>query len=87
MTWPDLINGVFEAVGSIALWGNVWAIIKDKQVKGARWQFAVFFTGWGFWNLFYYPHLNQWLSFWGGVSMALANVMWVSLAIWYCQHD
>jgi hypothetical protein len=84
VTTPDLVNGVFEAFGSLGVWGNVLALIKDKQVKGTRWWFAAFFTSWGFWNLYYYPHLGQWLSFWGGASMALANLVWVVLAIKYC---
>jgi hypothetical protein len=37
----------------------------------------------GFWNLFYYPHLDQWLSFAGGVLIVLANTVWIAMAVHY----
>jgi hypothetical protein len=80
---PDLVNGVFEIVGSLAIWGNVRALYLDKMVRGSRWYMMVFFTSWGYWNMFYYPHLNQWLSFAGGCSLAIANTVWTALAAYY----
>lgn len=75
---PDLINGLFEFGGSVAVWLNFAAIIKDRGYAGTRWPMMVFFTAWGFWNLFFYPHLGQLLSFVGGISLTLANcfVVW-----------
>lgn len=80
---PDMINGLFELFGSAMLWTNVRQLHKDKEIKGINWWTVVFFTSWGIWNLFYYPSLNQMWSFYGGISIALANVTWLGMLLWY----
>ena len=77
---PDIINGLFESIGGIMIWLNVLAILKDREVKGINWLTVVFFTSWGYWNLYYYPHLNQWASFLGGLVIVSGNTAW----IYYC---
>lgn len=83
MNLPDLINGSFEMVGGCLLWFNSYRILKDKRLKGVFIFPTIFFTFWGFWNLYYYPHLNQILSFVGGCNVVLANTTWVILALYY----
>ena len=83
MNIPDLINGSYEFLGGIALWNNVYGIWKDKAYAGIRISSMAFFTSWSLWNLYYYPHLNQWISFFGGLSIGLANLVFVSLMIRY----
>jgi len=70
---PDTINAVFEALGSVAVWANVFAIIKDKGYAGTRIPMMLFFSAWGFWNLWYYPHLGQSLSFYASVLLTTGN--------------
>jgi len=84
---PDLINGTFEFVGSLMLWRNAWQLHKDKMVKGVHWNATAFFAAWGYWNLFYYPHLDQWWSFWGGVSIVTANTVWLAQMIYYLRRQ
>lgn len=74
---PDVINGLFELFGSGMLWKNVYQLHKDKMVRGVHWGPTMFFFCWGLWNLFYYPHLGQWYSFAGGLSIVTANGVWV----------
>ena len=83
---PDLINGMFEFTGSVAIWRNVAGLLKDKEVKGIRLSPMLFFSVWGFWNLYYYPHLGQFLSFAGGASIAIANVVYVALMAYYIRR-
>jgi len=80
---PDLINGLYETFGSIAIWVNVRKLIQDKIVKGCHWQPMIFWSSWSCWNLYYYPHLGQWLSFSGGCSLVVANITWTALAAYY----
>ena len=80
---PDLINGLFEFAGSVVLWMNVRALYLDKHVAGVRWHATAFFMSWGFWNLWYYPALNQWWSFAGGCSIAIANAVWLGQMLYY----
>jgi hypothetical protein len=84
---PDLINGVFELGGGLLLfWFNVRAILRDKKVRGVHWAPVVWFDLWGYWNLFYYPHLGQMLSFMGGCIIVSANTVWLSLAWRYRKN-
>jgi hypothetical protein len=80
---PDLINGLFELSGSLVLWRNVFALRRDREVKGIHVSTTLFFFWWGIWNLWYYPHLGQWFSFLGGLSIVIANAVWVGLALYY----
>lgn len=88
MTWADFINGVlFELAGALFILNHCRAVMRDKCVAGVSIISTVFFTLWGFWNLYYYPSLGQWLSFVGGVCIVAANVLWVSLLIYYRNGD
>lgn len=83
MLSPDLVNGLFEFVGSCFTWMNVRAVWRDKGYAGIHLPAIAFFMSWGAWNLYFYPHLDQWWSFAGGASLVLANVAWVcSMAYW-----
>jgi len=80
---PDLINGSFELLAGLFVLNHCRAVIRDKAVKGVSIISVGFFTSWGFWNLFYYPHLDQWLSFFGGLFIVAANSIWVLLLLKY----
>jgi hypothetical protein len=80
---PDLINGCFEAVGGCTGFMNCWRLYKDKQVKGVIWQFNLFYITWGCYNLYFYPHLHQIFSFFGGLLICIGNALWVALVIHY----
>ena len=80
---PDLINAAFELLGGVFVLGHCRAIRRDKAVKGVSIPAVVFFTAWGGWNLYYYPHLGQWLSFAGGVALVAANLLYVGLLVYY----
>lgn len=81
MNLPDLANGAFEATGGCFVWMNVYRLWRDRQVRGTFWPATLVFTAWGIFNLYYYPHLGQWLSFSGGLVIVLANAAWVTMAI------
>lgn len=80
---PDLINALFELLGSVMIWANVRQTARDQGYAGLYLPTVVFFALWGVWNLYYYPHLGQWLSFWGGVSIVTANTVWVIQMFYY----
>lgn len=76
----DTINAAFEAGGAITLLLNIRQLWRDRAVSGVHWLPVAFFGIWGAWNLFYYPSLGQWLSFWAASIIALANLTWLVLA-------
>ena len=84
---PDLINGLFEFFGSIMLWRNVMQLHRDKMTRGVHWAATGFFMAWGYWNLFYYPHLDQWWSFAGGISIVIANTTWLGQMFYYGRKE
>jgi hypothetical protein len=65
------------------VWISVWRLYKDKMVRGFSAASMLFFTAWSFWNLYYYPFLDQWASFAGGISIGTANLAWITLAYKY----
>lgn len=77
---PDLINGCFELFGGGINWLNVRQLKKDQKIRGVSKIPTVVFSAWGLWNLFYYPHLHQWLSFVGGLGIVCVNIAWVCYA-------
>jgi hypothetical protein len=85
MTSNDIGNSIFEIIGGILQVRNAYQIYKDKEVKGVFWPAWLFFTVWGYWNLYYYPSLGQWYSFVGGILIAVANTAWVSMAWYYTR--
>lgn len=78
---PDAINGLFELFGSGLIWMSVRQTLRDRGYAGIYIPAVVFFAAWGLWNLYYYPHLDQWFSFAGGVSIVVANTVWVGLML------
>jgi hypothetical protein len=82
---PDLINGSFECFGGFFIVLNIFTLLKDKQVKGIHWGSTIFFTSWGLWNVWYYPFLGQYISFFGGMFICFANVIWLCLRIYYSR--
>lgn len=81
MNWNDIGNGLFELGGAYFTWRNYFQLRKDRELKGIWWPLIAFMTAWGFWNLIYYPSLDQWFSFAGGVVLVGGNAMWVILAL------
>jgi hypothetical protein len=83
MNLPDLVNGSFELLAGVVSLANCRTLHHDKKVQGVNPYVTVFFTGWGFWNLYYYPSLNQWLSFYGGLSIVGVNMLWLGMLLYY----
>lgn len=79
----DIFNGAFELLGGIFVLNHCRAVWKDKAVKGVSILSTAFFSAWGVWNLYYYPSLDQWWSFAGGLAIVGANVLWIALLLRY----
>lgn len=87
MIIQDLINALFEGLSGFMLWYNVYILARDKKVRGVSILTIAFFSAWGYWNLYYYPFLNQILSFMAGLIVVSANTVWVILAIHYKRKE
>lgn len=85
MTIQDLINGAYEMLCGFAILLHVRTLYKDKKVHGVNWIATSFMASWGIWNLYYYPHLGQWMSFYGGLFIVVANAIWLGMMIYYLK--
>lgn len=83
---PDLINGLFEMLGGLFILISILKLREDKEVKGISWLHVGFFTGWGFWNLYFYPSLDQWFSFAAGIFLCITNLSYLILLIHYTRN-
>ena len=83
MLWPDIVNGTYELLGAPFILLSVISLYKHKSIKGVHILHVCFFTTWGYWNLFYYPHLHQWCSFLGGIAIVIVNTIWMSQIFYY----
>lgn len=79
----DLINGSFELLAGVMILNNCRVLYRDKLVRGVSVWTTVFMSAWAIWNLYYYPSLDQWWSFVGGIVVGVGNVAWVTLAVAY----
>jgi hypothetical protein len=80
---PDQINSVFEGLGAFLTLRNTLAVYRAKGYVGITLAAVVFFTSWGGWNCFFYPHLHQMWSFAAGVVMFAVNISWLSMMVYY----
>jgi len=77
MNTPDLINAGFEAFASLFIMNHARVIWITRQARGVSLLSAAFFVLWGFWNIWYYPHLGQIFSFYAGLAIMAANFFWI----------
>lgn len=85
--WNDTFNGLFELGGAAVYALNIRQLLRDKLVRGFHPAPTAFFMGWGLWNLFYYPSLDQWLSFVGGAALVLVNLAQLFLMLYYIRKE
>lgn len=81
MSALDIINAAFEAAAGIFVLNHCRVLLKDRETRGVSILSTVFFMCWGFWNVFYYPALEQPFSAAAGVFVALANAIYIALMV------
>jgi len=77
----DAINALFELGGAFAIIPSIVAAHRAKRIAGVSIFTSLFFTSWGWWNIFYYPSLDQTLSACAAVLLAATNSIWLG-QIW-----
>ena len=79
----DKINAMFELGGFLMMLPSLIRSYRLKQIVGVHWATPAFFWGWGLWNAFYYPHLDQWFSFAAGLLLVVSNTTWFLMVLLY----
>ncbi len=83
MTFGDIVNALYEAGASIAVLNHCRVLSAQKKVHGMSIASVVFFTSWGFWNMYYYHSLGQTFSWAAGFLVCAANCYYVYLLLKY----
>lgn len=83
MIATDLINGSFELLAGLFVLNHCRVLHAHKEARGVSLASVAFFTLWGFWNLYYYPTLQQPLSFYGGMFVVAANAVYLGMMFSY----
>ena len=86
MSWADLTNAAFECGGAFAVALNCLALYRSRRVEGVSYVAMGFFTSWGVWNLYFYPSLEQWASFFAGIGLVTFNLLWLAMA-WHFHRQ
>lgn len=81
----DLLNGMFEVAGGTLALNHCRVLYTHKETRGISLFGAVFFMGWGFWNLYYCTVLSQPISFFGGLFLVAANAFYLGMSAYYHQ--
>lgn len=79
----DTINAAFEWFGALVLLLDIRAILRDKSVSGVSLAPKFVFCVWGFWNIYYYGHLDQEGSQIAAAGVTVVNSVWLYLALKY----
>jgi hypothetical protein len=83
----DAINGSFELAAGFFVLNHCRVLHAHKQVRGVSLSSVAFFTLWGVWNTYYYPALNQPISFYGGVFVVAANAFYLGMMWRYRNRE
>jgi len=83
----DAINGAFEVLGAIFVFLSIQRLYADKLVRGVHWAAVAYFSSWGAWNLYYYPSLDQWASFFGAIAICSANTIYLCMIFYYLWNE
>lgn len=84
---PDLINSCFALGGGVAMTFNCVKLFQDKSVRGTSILSGLFFLTWASWNVFFFTHLDQWVSVCTTVVEVGSMVTWVSMAVYYTRRE
>jgi hypothetical protein len=87
MITTDLINGCYECLGGLFISFSIVRLYKDKIVRGVSFWPVLFFQTWGIWNLIFYPSVECWLSFYGGLCVTTANTIWLIQMFYYIHRE
>jgi len=85
--WQDFVNGAYELLGGVFIFFHCYRLFRQKKVRGVSLTAIAFFASWGVWNLYYYPSLNQWCSFTGGIGIVAMNTLYISMLIYYILKE
>jgi hypothetical protein len=57
------------------------------MVRGVHWAPILFFLSLGFWNLYFYPAVGAWYSFFAGINVVASNAVWWGQMVYYMWRE
>lgn len=88
MATPDIINATFELGGALVLCLNIRRLLVDHRLlRGVSWVPTLFFAAFGMWNIYFYRHIDQPVSWWAGVLVLVVNLVWLACLLRLTVRD
>lgn len=83
----DLVNGLFQLGAALFIFNHCRVLYRDKLVRGVSIFSTIFFLVWGFWNLWYFPFLEQVISTIAAVAVTIANILYTYMMAHYLRKE
>lgn len=83
----DLWNAALELGGAYFISRSIRKLYRDKIVRGFAWEQVAFYAMWGVLNLFYYPAMGSWYSFYAGIAVTVTNLTYTAMLIYYTWRE
>jgi hypothetical protein len=84
---PDMVVAFFEAVSAVLICVSVVKLHKDKKVRGVSAWPVTFFALWGWWNIYWYAHIDAPYAWWAGLGVVAANTTWAVQMIYWVWRE
>jgi len=84
---PDVCNACFEFCGALFITRSVRRLLRERAVAGVSPVAVGFFAAWGYWNLYFYPHVGALWSYRAGIAVTAVNTVWVALLLYYDRRQ
>lgn len=79
----DQCNACLELAGAGLRLLDCYRLYQAKRFVGGSIFTALFFFGWGMFNVVYYPSLHQVYSFAAAIALTAVNGLWIVMAMVY----
>jgi hypothetical protein len=77
----------FEIGSAALICLSIKQLHRDKLVRGVSVWPVSFFALWGWWNLFWYAHINAPWAWWAGIAVVLTNTTWALQMAYYLRKE
>jgi hypothetical protein len=87
MIRPDMIVALFELGSAFLITLSVLRLHKDKLVRGVSPWPVSFFALWGWWNIYWYAHIDAPYAWWAGLFVVASNTTWAVQMIYWIWRE
>lgn len=84
---PDMVVAFFEFGSALLICLSIRDLHRHKLVRGVSPWPVSFFALWGWWNLYWYAHIDAPFAWWAGIGVVTTNTFWALQMIYYINKE